>query len=145
MHINFEHLIEVLESMRIKDIDVESISSELSSHEQLQKRVHRRENAIDKITEGLSELQACGDDGNWHHIDELSVVSNKLKTRSGFSNYSDLADKHAGYYFSQNEIRTKELDWFYADLLIAYTFKRHIADSENWVAEIFAGAFFHGF
>ena len=145
MHINFEHLIEVVESMRINDIDVPSMSSELSSREQLQKAVYRRENAINKITEGLSELQACGDDGSWRHIDELSVASNKLKTRSGFSNYFDLVDKHAGYYFSQNEIRTKELDWLYGDLLIAYTFKRQVTDSESWMAEIFAGAFFHGF
>lgn len=145
MHINFEHLIEDIESMRINDIDTASISPELSGHEQLQETVYRRENAINKITEGLSELKGCGDGGNWRHIDELSVASNNLKTRSLFGNYPDLVDMHAGYYFSQNEIRTKELDWFYADLLIAYTFKRQVTDSESWVADIFGGAFFHGF
>jgi hypothetical protein len=56
-----------------------------------------------------------------------------------------LIDTNAGYYFSQNEIRTKELDWFYTDLLIAYTFKRQVTDSESWIGEIFAGAFLHGF
>lgn len=146
MHINFEHLIKVVESMRIDDMDTTRSTSELTNHEQIEDAIYRRENAIEKIREGLSELQACGDGGTWSHLDDLSVASNKLKTKYFLvGNYFELVDTHAGYYFSQNEIRTKELDWVYTDLLIAYTFKRQVTDSEGWIAEIFAGAFFHGF
>lgn len=132
--------------MRIDDPNAGRISSELTSHQQVQDAIYKRENTIKEIIDGLSELQAYGDGGNWSHLDGLSVVSNKLKSKCLLvDNYFELVDKHAGYYFSQNEIRTKELDWFHADMLIAYTFKRQVTDSEGWVGEIFAGAFLHGF
>lgn len=145
MHINIQHTIEVVESMRINADDAKRIESGQVSHEEIQDAI-RREDAIEKITDGLSELLGCEEGGIWRHFDELSVVSNKLKGKYAFTgNYSDLVNTHAAYYFSQKQIRTKELDWFYADLLIAYTFKREVTDSESWLGEIFAGAFLHGF
>ena len=59
MHINFEHLIKVVESMRINDIDATLSSSELTNHKQIEDALYRRENAIEKITKGEIDFDAC--------------------------------------------------------------------------------------
>lgn len=104
------------------------------------------DDATERIKEGLSFLHGCTDNGTWWHLPELSLMKmTKLRETYITWKYADLIDQHASYYFSQKRIRTKELDWLYADLLIAYTFQKYASDAQNWMAEMFGGAFFHGF
>jgi len=146
MHVNIDRLIELVENMKVVTDDEDGSLSDEPIHQQKQEKVFQRNKAIDNITEGLTELKLCCENGTWSHFNELSITQNKLKIKYGFGvSIVDWLVKHSDYYFSQNEIRIEELDWLFTDMLIAYSFKRQIDDLESWVAEMCGGAFFYGF
>jgi hypothetical protein len=71
MNINFDYLIKTVKLMQ-------------TEREEIQEPIClKREETIETIIGCLSELRGFGDDGgNWSHLDELSVATNKLKTGS---------------------------------------------------------------
>ena len=63
----------------------------------------------------------------WTHLDNLTDEEENKKFKLHIE-YVDGVNERADYYFSQNALRTEELDWLFTDYLIVGSYKKLEAD-----------------
>lgn len=115
-------------------LDKEQISDLVDSHNEV----------IKEVISNLDNVSVICDKGTWRHLIGLSANDKLTYSKTFGESTADMINNAARHYFSQDVVRIQELDWFYVDVLIAYTNKRMVMLSESIGGDIFAGAFTHG-
>lgn len=130
----------------LRFVNIDAIADQLSrerNESALQSAVHQGDHSvceearIEKDLRGAVRRYTNG--GVWQHRELLSINDFNLPGVA----YSDL-NEAAMNYFSSGKIRHDDLDWFYVDILIAYSNRRMVERSESLVADETSGEFSTG-